>query len=55
MNIRTAGADLTRAHGYDPDPRDTVATPRCTCGMTKAHRSHQPWWWRLLYPGAEWR
>lgn len=44
-----------RAHAYDPDPRATTSTPPCLCGMTRAHRSHQPLWWRLLYWGVKWR
>lgn len=50
-----APGSLRPAHRYDPDPRDTVRTPRCTCGMTQAYRGHQPIWWRWLHPGAKWR
>ena len=44
-----------RNHRYDPDPRDTVRTPRCTCGMASGYRGHQPAWWRVLHPLARWR
>lgn len=47
--------DKPRPHRYDPDPRATTSTPPCRCGMTKAHRTHQPLWWRLLNPGVNWR
>ncbi len=48
--------DITRkVHRYDPDPRSTSRPPSCRCLMTRAYRSHQPLWWRLLNPGVKWR
>ncbi len=52
---RESGDIARQVHPYDPDPRSTTATPVCRCGMTRAYRSHQPLWWRLLNPGVKWR
>ena len=27
----------------------------CVCGRIRAHRSHQPLWWRIIHPAAKWR
>jgi hypothetical protein len=49
-------ANRARPHRYDPDPRSTVRVPPCAvCAQTRAYRSHQPLWWRVLHPSAKWR
>jgi hypothetical protein len=56
MSAPVLSTDVARRpHKYDPDPRSTTSVPLCRCGMTRAYRSHQPWYWRLLNPGVNWR
>ena len=56
MPVPVLTTDVARKpHPYNADSRDTARVPRCTCGMTKSYRSHQPLWWRLLFHGVKWR
>jgi hypothetical protein len=36
-------------------PVYTGKGPCYTCNRIRPHRTHQPLWWRVLHPRAEWR
>ena len=49
--MKPPARDTTRPHAFQVAPYGYY----CHCGAGRAHRRHQPLWWRALHPLATWR